>query len=344
MRIQFCTTVLMLSMFSGASAQVMASHAPTLQAPNSNLPPAQIAKPVVNDNPVVRVNGVALTNRDLAREMFAIFPYGQQHNGFPKGLEPEIRKGALDMIIFEELAYQEAERRKMDVPPVEVNKALAQYRKQFPNPKLYQDYLKYECKGSSQVLRAKIRRSLLIERLLKLEVSGKANVTTAQAKAYYDKHPQDYQYPESVSIQTISIIPPENSNSEVQKEAKNRADKAFGLAKATKSYREFGLLAEQMSDDDWHVNMGDHKEMDVAKLPPPIVEAVRKMKPGDVSELFKFGTSYAVFRLNAHTPAGKKPFEQVGKEVRSNMAKAQYNEARGALGQRLRKNAKVEIL
>ncbi len=52
--------------------------------------------------PVARVNGVALTDRDLLQEMFAIFPYARQHNGFPKSEEAEIRKGALDMIVFEE--------------------------------------------------------------------------------------------------------------------------------------------------------------------------------------------------------------------------------------------------
>ena len=57
----------------------------------------------VSDKPVARVNGAVLTDRDLLREMYAIFPYAQQHNGFPKAQEAGIRQGALEMIIFEEL-------------------------------------------------------------------------------------------------------------------------------------------------------------------------------------------------------------------------------------------------
>ena len=57
---------------------------------------------------MARVNGAVLTDRDLLREMFTIFPYAKQHNGFPKAQEASIRQGALEMIIFEELVYQEA--------------------------------------------------------------------------------------------------------------------------------------------------------------------------------------------------------------------------------------------
>ncbi len=75
----------------------------------------------VSDKPVARVNGAVLTDRDLVREMFAIFPYAKQHNGFPKGQEAAIRQGALEMIIFEELVYQEAERRKLTVSRERLN-------------------------------------------------------------------------------------------------------------------------------------------------------------------------------------------------------------------------------
>ncbi|HYL13792.1 MAG TPA: peptidylprolyl isomerase [Terriglobales bacterium] len=344
MRFRLCTACLLLVMISASSAQV-ASHAPTARPETSEkLPTAQMQAAVVNDKPVVRVNGTALTNRDLVREMFAIFPYGQQHDGFPKSMEPEIRKGALDMIIFEELVYQEAQRRKMEIPAARLNQAQADFKKRFANAKQYQEYLKMECQGSTQALRQKIRRSLLIEALLKTEVEAKSAVSLAQAKAYYDKSPKEYAHGESFAIQTISIIPPANPSPDVQKEARKRAEDALRQAKATKSYREFGLLAEKLSDDDWHVNMGDRKTMDAGKLPPPVVEAARKMKPGDISELMQFGTNYTFFRLNEHTLPGRAKFDDVKEELRSNLQKSKLSEIRSEFGKRLRKNAKVEVL
>ena len=77
----------------------------------------------VSGKAVARVNGVELNDRELVREMFTIFPYAQQHNGFPKQLEPEIRRGALQMIIFDELVYQEAKRRNVSIPAADMVKA-----------------------------------------------------------------------------------------------------------------------------------------------------------------------------------------------------------------------------
>jgi parvulin-like peptidyl-prolyl isomerase len=325
-----------------ASAQLAASHESTIIPPERLM---QSVPPTISDKGVAKVNGAVLTERDLLREMYSIFPYGREHNGFPKGMEADIRKGALQMIIFEELVYQEAQRRKMTVPPEQVSGAIRTFRKQqFDNDDEYRQYLRSECKGSEQVLRAKIRRSLLIDALLKTEVDQKAVVTSAIAKAYYDKNPQEFQQHETIHIQTISIIPPQNANEKVQKEVKQRAEDALKQAKAAKNYREFGLVAEKLSDDDWHVNMGDRKPMDASALPPPIAEAARKMKPGDVSDLFQFGSNYTLFRLNAYSPARKVPFAETQKQLKLNLQKTRTNEVRASFNKRLQKTAKVEIL
>ena len=343
MRLQLFGVVLVTMGISVASAQV-ASHAPTTAQTllSAQGPPAPGIQ--VRDVPVARVNGAALTDRDLLREMYAIFPYGRQHNGFPKGMEPEIRRGALEMIIFDELVYQEAQRRHLTIPPARVARAQAEFRKQFSNQDMYEQFLKVEMNGSRQVLREKIRRSLLIEALLRTEVGTKAVVPLAEAKAFYDKNPKRFEHGEKFSIQTISIIPPQNASAEIQKEARQRAEEALRQAKATKSSREFGLLAEKVSDDDWRVNMGDRKGVDRAQLPPPLVAAALKMMPGEVSDLLQFGPNYTLFRLNAYAPAGKADFAAVKTQVQSDLQKARYNELRAELHKRLRKNAKVEVL
>ena len=82
----------------------------------------------------MRINGTELTDRDLLREMLTIFPYARQHNGFPKAEEPKIRMGALKMIEFEELVYQEAERSGMTVPPAKLAKARGRFSRAVSRP------------------------------------------------------------------------------------------------------------------------------------------------------------------------------------------------------------------
>src|SRR5579872_2661436 len=155
-------SICILLMTTIAAVAQVASHETTpVLAPAT----ATTTSPMqVNDKPVVRVNGAVLTDRDLVREMFAIFPYAKQHNGFPKAQEAAIRQGALEMIIFEELVYQEAGRRKITISPARLSQAEADFRKQFNSPDQYQQYLQIEMHGSRQALRKQIQRSLMIDR------------------------------------------------------------------------------------------------------------------------------------------------------------------------------------
>jgi peptidyl-prolyl cis-trans isomerase SurA len=337
---QMMTGAALLILAVSCGAQVVASHAPTL-GKAAVAPQAQAMAPT---KPVARVNGAVLTDRDLAREIRAIFPYGETHNGIPKSMEPEMRKGALDMIIFEELVYQEALRRQMTVSPERMKKAEIAFRKQFSTEQEFNQVLQVEVHGSRQLMREKIRRSLLIEDLLKSDVADKAKVSAAEAREYYNANPKKFQHSEMFSIQTISIIPPENANPDVQKEARKHADDSLKAAKATKSYQEFGLLAEKMSDDDWHVNMGDRKAVEGEKLPPPVVKAALAMKPGEVSDLIQLGPAYTLFRLNAHIPAGVTPFAEVKAKLAADLQKQKNEQLRAALNKRLRKTAKIEVL
>lgn len=351
----YCATLLLITGIVTAGAQV-ASHAPSLpaakpassgatthgaapNAKNVSMTPAM----QVTGRPVAKVNGAVLTDRDLLREMYAIFPYAAQHNGFPKELEPEIRRGALEMIIFEELVYQDAKRHNMTIAPEKLAAAEKEYRQQFSSQEAYKQFLQTETNGSEAAMREKIRRAMLIEAELNQEVNAPARVTSQQVRAYYEKNIGQYKHGEILHLQSISIIPP-NETPAVLKEAKQRAEDAEKQAKQAKNYRDFGLLAEKLSDDDYHVNMGDRRPQDSTLYPPPVLKAVEAMKPGDVSDLIQMGNAYTIIRLEGRTPEGTTPFVEVKTKLQSDMQKEKTQQLRSALNQKLRKNATIETL
>lgn len=328
--------------------QVVASHAPTRTVPTNSTPSAASSAvrplPPSAGNPVARVNGAILTDRDLMREIDSIFPYARIHNGIPKDMEPQMRQGALEMIIFEELLYQDAVRQKRTVSPERLKQAETEFRKQFTTEQEFNQVMQNEVHGSKQLIRERIRRSLLIESMLKTEVREKARVSEAEALAYYKANPKKFERPELFSIQTISIIPPQDANPEITQEAKKKAESAIKQAKATKTYKDFGLLAEKVSEDDWHVNMGDRKAVEKDKLPPPVVQAALAMKPGQVSDLIQLGPAYTLFRLNAHTKPGIAPFAEVKAKLMSDLEKQKTEQLRADLNKKLKKTAKIEVL
>ncbi len=347
MTLRFTTWGVFLLALSLSHGQV-ASHAPTVFKPGP-APQVQVGGTVAKQapshsaaNPVARVNGSILTDADLVREEYAIFPYARQHNGIPKDLAPQIRDGALQMIIFEELAYQEALRRKMTVPAAKLQRAQADFRKQFATPEEFNAFVQSEFRGSQQLLEEKIRRSLLIDAFLHIEVENKCIVTPAEVRAQYDQNPARFETPETYTFQSISVLPPANATAAQLKEGRARAENALRQGRSTTTAVEFGLLAEKISDDDYRVMMGQHKPVPADQLPPQVVKALGAMKPGEVSALIQVDQAYTVVRLGEHKPAGKQKFEDVKAQLEKEMQAAKRNQLRSALDQKLRAGAKIE--
>ena len=321
-----------------AMAQV-ASHAPTV---NTGLS-ATVAGPT--DRPVVRVNGTVLTDRDVVREMMNVFPYARQHGGkFPKDSEPEIRKTALHNVEFEELAYQEAKRRGLVVTAAKLNQAVKDFRAQFDSDAQFQQYLKVEQKGSQQELRSKIRRAILIDMVLKAEVEGRAKLSDVQLRSFYDKNPDRFRKPDSISIQTITIAYGDNPAPADKQKARQRAEDALGQAKATKDYDGFGQLAEKVSMDDWRVMMGDHKWLHRGRMPEAVEKVAFAMKTGQVSDIIDAGDSFVIVRVNGREDSHLVGFSEVKLRLKQDLEKQKKDELRAAFDKRLRKTAKIEEL
>ena len=117
----------------------------------------------------------------------------------------------------------------------------------------------------------------------------------------------------------------------------------MNIIEATTSYEQFGMLAEKISEDDYRVNMGDHKVSPADKLPPQIIAAFKNMKAGDVSGLIQIESAYTIVRLNSHTLAHKQSFDEVKAELRTEVQKEKYEQLRMSLAKQLRAKTKIEV-
>lgn len=323
---------------------IVSLHA-AAQTPAAGKSQFQLSAMNVTGKPVAKVNGAVLTDRDLLHEMMIIFPYARQHGGkFPQTMEADIRRGALSMLEFEELVYQEAERRRVNVPSTRLDKAMRDFQDQFGSPDEFHAYLKDECGGSIRTLRDKVRRSILISDFLGAEVNQKAVITEAQVHEYYRKNPARFFSPESVSIQTISIAIPDKPTAKQEAEARKRAEDALGHARKTKSYEEFGMLAEKVSEDDWRVMMGDHQFVTRDQMPPEVAKVAFTLKPGQTSDLVRAENSFCVVRLNARQDSRQASYDQVKASLKKELEGTKVETLRQSLHQQLRKKARVEEL
>ena len=322
-----------------AAAQMVSSHAPTITAPATA--PATI--PDLN-TPVVKVNGTVLTERDLREQMRRIFPYYSIHGGkVPDKYQAEIRQKAMDRIVAEELIYQEAKRRGMHVAPDVMAKVFRSARERFPSAQAYQDYAK-GMYGSVAEFERRIRRATLIEQFEHQEIELKSRAPEAMVREVYEKNKASFLRPESVSLQSISVNLPENPSEEQKKLARQRIEEILPQARAAKDYNEFGLLAERVSEDDFRVNMGDHKWVHIVGMPPEVSKAVTGMKPGDTSGIIEAPIGYIILRVNDYRPPKQMTYDDVKAEIRKQLDDSAAQQKWAALQKQLRQNAHIENL
>ena len=83
-----------------------------------------------------------------------------------------------------------------------------------------------------------------------------------------------------VSIQTISVVIPDDASPEQEMTLRHRAEDILQKAKAARNADDFGVLAEKNSDDNWRIMMGDHGLVEEDKMPPPVAQIAFRHETG----------------------------------------------------------------
>jgi len=300
------------------------------------------AKPPLTE--IARVNGVVLTQAQLDQEMQRLFPYYSIHGGrVPAGAEAEIRQKAIHDLVLHELVYQEARRRNLQVPSLTLQKRLQKIRQGFPSRQAY-EAAAIKQYGSVAAYERSLRRAMLVEQLWDAEVTRKSVVTEQAERGYYEGHKAQYVRPEAVWLQTITIAFPSSATAEQKQEARKIAEQTLVKAKAAKTYDEFGTLAEQLSQDDWRVMMGDHGWVHRGTVTPDLEPALFGMKKGETSGVLEYSSGYIILRANGYQPKRQMPFAEMAASIRQRLEMERREKRAKEFEQVLRSKAEVQML
>jgi len=333
-----------------AQMPLESAHQPTMSAPAAGEPSRAAvasdgvgapAKPPLTQ--IARVNGVALTEAQLDEEMQRLFPYYAIHGGrVPPGAEADIRQKAVHDLVLHELVYQEARRRNLQVPSLTWQKRLRKIRQGFPSRQAYEAAATKQY-GSVAAYERSLRRAMLVEQLWDAEVTRKAVVTAQEERAYYQSHKAQYVRPEAVWLQTITIAFPGSATAEQKQEAHKIAEQALVKAKAAKTYEEFGTLAEQLSQDDWRVMMGDHGWVHRGTVTPDLEQPLFSMKKGEISGVVESSSGYIILRANDYQPKRQMPFAEMAASIRQRLETEGREKRSKEFEQLLRSKAEVQM-
>jgi peptidyl-prolyl cis-trans isomerase SurA len=164
-------------------------------------------------------------------------------------------------------------------------------------------------------LRRQLERQMLIEQVQRQEVGSKLTITEAEARQYYERHPQEFTDPASITLREILIEVPTASkqgqttiNAAADEAAKKKVETARARLKAGE---DFGKVAGELSDSSSKANGGLIGPFSREDMSPELQQLLDKMKPGDITEPLRTPRGYQLFKLEVLKTRALQPFDKV---------------------------------
>ncbi len=258
--------------------------------------PSRGATSSVSDYIVAVVNQELVTNGELQARIARIREEAARSNT-PLPPPAELRKQVLDVLIDERVLVTNAREIGPKIDEAELDRAVANVavQNQMTLPqlraRLQQQGLAYS------TFRNNVKDQMLVERVREHEVNDRIKITDAEIDALIAQRRAASGNVPQLNIQQILIPVPDGASAAQVQERKAVADAAFARVKAGE---DFGTVARQVSEDGNKAEGGVIGMRPADRLPDVFVDAVKNLKPGEVSPtLLRSGAGFHVLKLVA---------------------------------------------
>jgi parvulin-like peptidyl-prolyl isomerase len=290
--------------------------------------------------PLAKVNGVAITQREVDEATAALLPRASYHHNVTPEKIKELQKQALDNLVKEELFYREGLKKGYKVPKNDIVKRLDEIIKKYPSKSAFKEALK-KYGLTEEDVRKKVDHMMLADLFLKEEVYKKAEIKEKQLLDYYEKNKEKFQKPEAARLSHILIkVPPEASKEEKEKLKK----KAENIYEKLKKGEDFAKLAWDSSDDPSRVKGGDMGVVHQGRLEPEVEGPAFALTKGEMSGIVPSLYGYHIFKALEKFPPQQLKFEEVKEKLKKELEEKAVEKRMESLVRTLKENAKIEIL
>lgn len=311
------------------------STAKTDKKPAAATPAASTPLP----DPVAVVDGTDIKKAELEKEFNnALAAAGKSASELSNEQKQQGYRAILqDMIIDRLLRKLSGE---LKVSDAEVDKSIEQLKAQFPSP----EKLNEELKKTGQTLdtiKENIRVSLREQQWIEARITGKTEVTDADAKAFYDQHPDAFKAPEMVRASHILIMVPPDAKPEVVAEKKKQIDAVS--ARVAKG-EDFNKVASEVSEDpSAKQNGGDLNFFSSKQMVPEFSDAAFKLDKGKVSAPVKTQYGYHIIKVTDKKTAHTVTFDEAKPKIMAYLKEQKKRAAVNELIASVREKANVKV-
>ncbi len=281
---------------------------------------------------VAKVNGAPITMSTLLRYMNALAArYAHEGQSPSPQMDEQVKKAALNELIFEELAIQEATRQGITLRPGDIDNELKKVKARFRSDEEYRTYLDTHA-ATEEDLRKEIERKLLYDAIAAKEIRQKLDVRTDDKtlKAIYEKNKAHFALPERIAATDLYFTSGRD-------DAPTREKSREILAALKKNGDDMNKLAP---DGSFVIRQIVVTEAGL----PAIYGAISRMKTGKVSGVIAERDGLHIVRPGAKEAARRMTFVEAKPFISRELVLHAVEQRKEAWDRELRKNAKIETI
>ncbi len=278
---------------------------------------------------VARVNGADISMYQLIRAMNRVAP-----KYVHKGEEPtpeitaRIRKEALDRLVFEELAVQQAKKGGINPKPDAVENVIKQVKKNMGTEEAYKDYLKKN-DLTEDALKKLIERGQRYQMITAKEIYRKVKVDEKLVRAEYEKEKSRYMIPDNFVVDDVFFL--KGKDESMKKKAgqvletikKNNNDVWKLILDGTFIVRQIRVTKEQF---------------------PEIYKTMAGMKVDDLSGVINGKDGFHIVKVEKKEPAHLASFKEAESTIEAEFLVPAQNKRKEEWEKELKKHAKIVIM
>jgi peptidyl-prolyl cis-trans isomerase C len=289
-----------------------------------------------------RVNGEAITEERLQKSLDV---HVQRQNiglgnMFDPGEYKQIRRQVLDMLIGQELLWQDADARHLVVPREQVDNALQRMRGQFDSERLFLAKLS-ESGFDEQGFAEDLKRRLSVRRLIAEDIATGLSVNDEEIHDFYEANRIRFTRPAAIRARHILIKVARNADAQTEAAAYS---KIAGILAEARSGAAFSELAQQHSQGPTASKGGDLGFFSKGQMVKAFANAAFALEPGQISEPVRTRFGYHIIKLEERRDGGQIPEAQASGRIRAHLLDIKREQALQTRVRRLRETAVIEIL
>ena len=250
--------------------------------------------PVVLDRIVAVVNDEVITRVELEDRMkVAVRQLNQQ--GTPLPPREVIQKQLLERIITDRVQLQFAKETGLRVDDSDLDRAIGRIAQE--NKLTVQQLQQVLTKDGVPYpkFREDVRTEITLARLREREVENKIVVAESEIDNFLTTQKGQNDKPEEYNISHVLVVVPEQASPEQIQARKDRAEQALAQLKSGTDFRQ---VAAAFSDAPDALQGGVLGWREGERLPSIFFDAVKALKPGEVSAVLRSSNGFHILKLN----------------------------------------------